>query len=168
MKSIVSLLCLCFALQSNAQQKPAITNKDITGLQGNWEGKLVYTDYHDDKTSVTLPAKVGIKESADSLLLEYTYTEPNGKDVKDKANLRLMSNNTVLVYDGQENDVLGVHRRGDRLIIITGREGTDNNKEAQIRETFTIGPSVFIILKEVMYGGMTKYFTRNQLTLNRK
>ena len=52
--------------------------------------------------------------------------------------------------------------------IIADREGSDNNKEADIRETFIVGPGVFNITKEVKYEGKEKYFTRNQLQCRKK
>lgn len=160
MKIIVHILFFLLPAFSFAQKKE-LTYKDLKGLTGNWAGQLVYTDYSDDKTQVTLPTKLEVVDMNDSVALNFTYMEPNGKTVMDKGSLRTYEEGKKLWYDGFEFDILAVRRNGERLIVIAEREGPDNNKQADIRETFVIGPMVFYIKKEVKYEGTDKFFTRN-------
>ena len=162
MKIIVHILFFLLPAFSFAQKKE-LTYKDLKVLTGNWAGQLVYTDYSDDKTQVTLSAKLGVVDMNDSVALNFTYTEPNGKTVTDKGSMRIYEEGKKLWYDGFEFDILAVRRNGERLIVIAEREGSDNNKQSDIRETFIIGPMVFNIKKEVKYEGAEKFFTRNTL-----
>lgn len=166
MKTILYILFILLPVFSFAQKKE-FTDKDLKALTGNWAGQLVYTDYSDDKTQVTLPAKLQVLDMNDSVALNFTYTEPNGKTVTDKGSLRTYEEGKKLWYDGFDFDILAVRRNGERLIIIAEREGSDNNKQADIRETFVIGPMVFNIKKEVKYEGAEKFFTRNTLQLKK-
>lgn len=141
--------------------------RDLEGLPGYWTGQLTYTDYSDDKKQVSLSTKLEIINKKDSLQLNYTYTEPNGKTVTEKGDIRIYEDGKQLAYDGGEFDIVAVRRFGDRLTIIGERDGTDNNKEATIRETFIIGPGIFNIVKEVKYENAEKFLVRNQLQLRK-
>ena len=141
--------------------------KDLAGLPGSWTGTLTYTDYSDDKKQVVLPTSLTIADLKDSLSLTYSYTEPNKKIVTEVGSLYVYEGGETLFYDGNEFDIVAVRRLGDRLTIIADREGMDNNKEADIRETFIIGPATLNVHKEVKYEGTEKYFMRNQLNLKK-
>ena len=167
MKLILTSLLFISATAAFAQKKDA-TMRDLAGLPGNWIGQLTYTDYKDDKTQVTLPTKLEIMMVNDSLRFQYSYTESNGKVVKDNGDMSIYNDGKQLFYDDHEFDVMAVRRKGDRLTIIGERDGTDNDKEAIIRETFIIGPGVFNIVKEVKYETAEKFFVRNQLQLRKQ
>ena len=166
MKLILTSLLFLSATFAFAQKKGA-TMRDLEGLPGNWTGTLTYTDYSDDKKQVSLLAKLEIVTINDSLRFKYSYTEPNGKVVKDNGDMRIYNEGKQLLYDGHEFDVMAVRRVGPRLTIIGERDGTDNDKEAIIRETFVIGSGVFNITKEVKYETAAKFFVRNQLQLRK-
>jgi hypothetical protein len=167
MKIILTGLCFFLSALSFAQNR-GFTYKDLKGLEGNWAGQLVYTDYSDDIKQVSLQASLSVIDMKDSLGMSFMYTEPNGKTVTDKYSMRIYGNGEKLVYDGMEFDISAVRRSGPRLVVIVEREGTDNNREADIRETFIIGPAVFNIQKEVRYEGSEKYFTRNKIQFTKK
>jgi len=167
MKFILSSLLLLSSTIAFTQKKGA-TMRDLDGLPGSWAGTLTYTDYSDDKKQVTLPTKLEIVGRNDSLIFNYSYTEPNGKVVTDKGDMRIYDDGKQLLYDGNEFDIVAVRRVGDRLTIIGDREGKDNDKDAAIRETFVIGPGVFNITKEVKYETAEKFFVRNKLQLRKQ
>ena len=167
MKLILTSVLVLSATFAFAQKKDA-TMRDLAGLPGTWTGQLTYTDYKDDKTQVSLATKLEIINSTDSLQFKYAYTEPNGKVVKDNGDMRIYNDGKQLSYDGHEFDIMAVRRKGERLTIIGERDGTDNDKEAIIRETFIIGPGVFNIVKEVKYETAEKFLLRNQLQLRKQ
>jgi hypothetical protein len=165
MKIICSILLFGLCQLAAAQNKDGISQKDIKTLAGNWEGTLVYLDYSDDETPVTMLTSLHIADLGDSLLLNFLYQEPNGKKVSDQSIMRIVDNGDKLVYDGEELFITEIRRRGVKLTIIAENESTDNGKPAEIRQTFIIGPGILNIIKEARYEGMKKYFTRNQLEL---
>ncbi len=167
MKIILSCLFLFFSVCATAQRN-GLTDKDLKDLAGNWSGTLTYTDYSDDKTHTSLPTQLVIVDLKDSLGLNFTYTEPNGKKVTDKSSLRIYEDGDKLNIDGHVYFIAAVRRKGIRLTIIAENEGEDNNKAAEIRQTIIIGPSILNILKEVRYTGMKDYFIRSKTELQKK
>ncbi len=167
MKIIFSIAFFFFSVATSAQRNSA-SMKDLKGLQGNWGGQLTYTDYSDDKKQVTLPTTLAIVDMNDSIGLSFIYTEPTGKTVTEKSSMRIYEDGKNMSYEGKGYDIDAVRRNGERLTIIIETEGTDNNKTADIRFTFIIGPAVFNIQKQVKYEGTEKYFTRNTLQFTKK
>lgn len=164
MRYAVSILFMFFVSICPAQKKSA-SPADLKDLPGNWKGQLVYTDYKDDKTQVTLQTTIHISSSGDSMLMDFTYTEPNGKKVTDKGSIRIYNDGKNIYYDGNEYDIIRVARNGARLTIIAEREGNDNDREADIRDTFIIGPDNINFKKEVKYVNEAKYFVRNNIMM---
>lgn len=167
MKIILCCLFLSISVIA-AAQRGGVTAGELKKLVGTWAGTLTYTDYSDDKTQSSLPAKLEIVDLKDSLGFNYTYTEPNGKLVTDKSSLRFYAGGDKLGIDGETYFLSAVRRRGVRLTLIADKEGTDNNKEAEIRKTIIIGPSLLNIIKEVKYTGAKDYFVRNKTELQKK
>ncbi len=167
----MKIILVCLLLFSSffaTAQKGGVTADELKKLAGNWSGILTYTDYSNDKSKTSLPTKLEIVDLKDSLRFNYTYTEPSGKLVKNKGSLRYLKEEDQLIIDGDTYYVNAVRRRGVRLTIIADREGTDNDKPAEIRKTITIGPSLLIIIKEVKYSGAKEYFIRNKTELQKK
>lgn len=167
MKIILSFLFLSISVIA-AAQRGGVTESELKKLVGSWAGTLTYTDYSDDKTQSTLPAKLEIVDLKDSLGFNYTYTEPNGKLVTDKSSLRFYTEGDKLGIDGETWFLSEVRRRGIRLTLIADKDATDNNKEAEIRKIITIGPSTLNIIKQVKYKGAKDYFIRNKTELQKK
>ena len=115
----------------------------------------------------SLPALLIITSKTDSLGLDYSYTQTNGKIVANKGDLRIYNEGTNLQLDGIEYVIVAVRREGPRLTIIAERDGTDNNKEATIRQTFIIGPGILNITKEVKYETQEKFFVRTYMRLRK-
>ena len=162
--AIVSTLFIC--LTASAQKKDA-TMQDFQGLPGKWTGSLTYTDYSDDKKQVTLPAKVEIVDEKDSVALISTYTEPNGKTVSDKSRICIFDDGKQLFYEGYALDIISVRRTGDRLTITADRDGSDNKREAIVREILIIGPGIFNITQQIKYENTEKFFVRNTMQLRK-
>lgn len=169
MKTIFTALILFAAFTATAQVGArGVSAKDFQDLTGTWTGKLVYTDYGDDKTQVSLPAQAQIVYLKDSVLMNFTYTEPNGKQVIDKGSLRMYGDGDKISINGEEYLVNAVRRKGVRLSIIAEKEGTDINKEAIIRKTVIMGPGILIINKYVQYTGAKTWLLRNKTELSKK
>ena len=169
MKILISILFLFTSVSAPAQNnRGAITAKDLKQLAGNWAGNLVYTDYKDNKTQVTLAARIEIIDMNDSLQLNFVYTEPNGKEVREKTTLRIYDNGNKLSFDGGEYDITETARRGPRLTIVGEKEGVDNYRSAEYRHTITFSPMSLTIIKEIRYADMTEYFIRNRSVFTKK
>ena len=102
----------------------------------------------------------------DTLLLKSCYTEPDGNVVKDSAFLYINDSASQVTYTGDVYSIMRVRRTGSRLIIVTTTDGKDNNRDAEIRQTFTLSAKSFSILKQVRYlDGAEDFFMRHQLTV---
>ena len=166
MKLILASLLLFPVIFACAQKRGA-TQHDLDSLPGYWTGSITFTDYSDDHTKQSLPALLIITSKTDSLALDYSYTQTNGKIVANKGDLRIYNEGTNLQLDGIEYVIVAVRREGPRLTIIAERDGTDNNKEATIRQTFIIGPGILNITKEVKYETQEKFFVRTYMRLRK-
>jgi hypothetical protein len=166
MRIILSFLFVFFTVTGNAQRKGAITQKDLELFPGKWEGNLVYTDYKDDSTQVTLKVNLDITAGEDGLLLHSTYIEPNGQLVKDSSLLLIDDVASTITYSGDVYSIFKVRRTSKQLIIVASMDGQDNNKDVEIQQNFTISAHSFIILKQVRYlDKAEKFFTRHKLVV---
>lgn len=154
-----SLFCIS-SLKSSGQNVVKIQQSDIAMLQGSWKGSLTYLDYRIGKP-YTMPANttISIIPSSNNLLVEMIYPdEPkaNGKDT-------LLVNGGFTTFDGY----IIVSRKSladGSVEIITKHNGKDgnDNKNAIIRKTFTIGKNTFTNRKDVQFEGTTAWIMRNE------
>jgi hypothetical protein len=166
MKLIFICLLSLTALFSHAQ-KTGLTVEELKALAGTWTGTFTFTDYSDDTTKTTIPARMEIAVIGDSLDFNYTYSF-KGQLTKEYGGLRYLKASDELRIDGETFYVAAVRRRGVRLTVIAEMEGNDNSKEAIIRKSITMGGANLIIVKEVKYTNAKDFFVRNKIELHKQ
>ncbi len=156
----ITIIFFSFLFHANAQ-KPAVLQKaDLAMLCGSWKGSLTYLDYRSGKP-YTMPANTIISTIPNSnhLLEEMIYPdEPkaNGKDT-------LLVNAGFTSFDGYT--IVSRKSLADGSVeIVTKHNGQDgnDNKDAIIRKTYTIGKNKFINRKDVQFVGTTEWIKRNE------
>ena len=160
MKTIITLLFVLFLnpwIQSNG---PVVSPKDLMTLTGSrWTGTLTYLDYSSNR-KVSIPSTLVVTQvagSRSSFTFDYQYPdEPHANSV----------DLVVLANDGRQLDGELVEQRqvapNGKLILVTVKSGTDNERNALIRHTYEIEPTRFSLKKEVRYDGSSQYFERNE------
>lgn len=165
MKITLSLLLVCICSFASAQ-RGGLTVEELKKLAGTWTGSFTYTDYTDDTTKATIPARMEIAVLGDSLTFNYTYSL-QGQLNKEYGGLRYVKGGDQINIDGEAFYISAIRRKGVRLTIIAEMESNDNGKEAIIRKSITIGPSNLIIVKEVKYSSAKDFFVRTKHELNK-
>ena len=165
MKIFAALICL-FTFSASGQNQ-LLNAKDLKSFTGNWQGKLEYSDFKDNSKLVTLPTKLAVSGAADSLVLQYEYSEPSGKIVKSREVWKIVSFGEQLRINNETSDVSVLNRQQNHLTIIIYRLGNDNEKSAMIEKTITLSGSSFEITKRVKYDSGGDYFVRNVYTFRK-
>lgn len=159
------LFAVAFALISCASvlaQKAELSTDDLKVLEGSeWVGTLTYKDYSSGKPTSIKSNVLFIRDKDRSWTAEYKY--PDEPKANSKANVMLSEDGTVF----NDQKVVEKNRDGGVLKLITTKEGTDNDKKAVFRFTYTISDKQFSIRKEVKVEGSTEYFERNTYTWSR-
>jgi hypothetical protein len=160
-----SLLIALFSILPVFAQTATVKPEDFRTLTGGrWMGTLVYVDYRSNK-EVSIPSNLTVAEAKGedpTWIFEYEY--PDEPKANSKENVKLAKNGTSI------NDETVVERAsldGGLLRVVTERRGKDNDRDALIRYTYTIGQSSFSIKKEVRPEGSTKFFERNRYSWRR-
>lgn len=135
-------------------------------MQGDWKGKLTYTDYQDDSTQVTMDVWLKSSITDNKLLKEFFYREPDGK-TKQKAQSMdttyIIDNGRRLVESGYKSpfDIKNLIKERKKQIVVMETNDVDNEKPSLIRTTITVTASSMTIKKEVKYNGTNNFFTRH-------
>jgi hypothetical protein len=149
-----------------SQKKATVSNDFISAMQGDWKGKLTYTDYQNDSTQVTMD--VWLKSSFEDakLVKEFYYREPDGK-TKQKAKSTdttyIADNGEKLFETGYKNPfkIRTYENINETKKLIMETKDEDNNKASTIKTTITLTPSSMTIKKEVKYNGTSNFFVRH-------
>lgn len=163
MKNFLLFIAIIFfssLFNANAQKPAGLNKADLAMFCGSWKGSLTYLDYRSGKP-FTMPANTIISTIPNSnhLLVEMIYPdEPkaNGKDT-------LLVNAGFTNFDGYT--IVSRKSLADESVeIITKHNGKDgnDNKNAIIRKTYTIGKNKFINRKDVQFEGTTEWIMRNE------
>ena len=155
-----TIIFFSFFFNANAQKPQVLQKADLAMLCGSWKGSLTYLDYKSGKP-YTMPANTSISAlpNSNNLLVEMIYPdEPkaNGKDT-------LLVNAGFTSFDGYT--IVSRKSMADGSVeIITKHNGQDgnDNKNAIIRKTFTIGKNTFTNRKDVQFEGTTAWIMRNE------
>ncbi|MEM7786126.1 MAG: S41 family peptidase [Bacteroidota bacterium] len=146
----------------------------LDDLAGDWTGTLVYTDYGDDATRVTLPITASgqitrdDRLGADALRLDVVFTEPDGSPGgTGSTTLAALPEARAFGYDGEAWQVLSHAASADGFEVVIEAEGADNNRPATIRHTIRHRDGVLTDRKDVRYQGTDAFFERNTVTLRR-
>ena len=146
-------------------QAPRLHPEDLRRMTGaRWTGTLTYTDYRSNRR-ISIPSNLTVKEAdgdAPAWVFEYEY--PDEPKANGKQTVRLGEGGTVL--DG-ETVVERTSLDGGALRFVTEKRGTDNDKSALFRYTYTISSSRFSVRKEVRHEGASEFFERNTYSWSR-
>lgn len=145
-----------------------VFHKDLDVLTGNWGGTIVYTDVTKNNTQVTLQPGLVITGQADSLALYFNYAEASGMEINDTNYIRIYDKEDKLSIDGEMYDIVYTARKGPKLIVVGEKQGFDNNRVADLRQTLTFGQANLNILKEVRYMENEFYFIRSRAIFKKK
>jgi hypothetical protein len=132
-------------------------------LVGHWTGELEYLDYSDDETLVTLSTRleVAVAEDGRGLDLRYFFEEPDGSIVEGTDRFYETEDG---IYFGDEWKVRerAIHKDTQTLRLVLTREGSDNDRPAEIVTTVERLGSRLTITKRVQVSGEDSPFQRNQ------
>lgn len=168
MKKTLSLIIVavcCFVSTISAFEKPNIRAKELTVLQGErWKGTLAYRDYTSNKI-VSIPVEILVTQSSadqNEWVLKYEY--PKEPQANSEQNVKISDGGKR--FDG--GIVVSKTKLANKTLrFVTEKEGTDNDREAVFRYTYTLNQTDFSIKKEVKYKGEAIYFLRNEYKLSR-
>lgn len=155
------------ALSGCASSSTTPSAPTLAFLEGEWVGELVYLDYQDNTSEVTLPVSVGFAPSGDaSFAGSYVYTEPNGSKVS--------SDGPIAIVDGE----LVIGEVGLPIVSFTPSEivsegpGEDAGKAATVRVELrhTLGDDIETVnmIKWIEPNDGSKRYWRNRYALRRR
>lgn len=165
MKLLFSIPLFFFFNTLLAQQssRALIYNKELKALAGNWTGSMIYTDPAKNNTQVMLVTKLEITDLADSLALQFSYTDAEGKPAAEKTYLCIYDKEDKLSIDGEQYDIVFTGRKGPRLTLIAEKNNVmENNRLADLKQTIIFGPANLSMVKEVRYMENEFYFIRRR------
>jgi hypothetical protein len=167
--SLVSLVLLSIASAQSPQTAPnAEMQASLTqALVGKWTGVLEYRDYSEPPDSpkrVQLPTWLSIRPAPEGIFFDYTYDDgPNKTVFSHSALVADLPNRTYKVF-GTDAVVESYTitnpealKDGRGTLILLG-PGTDNNKPAEIRTSWTIRRNLLSWLEEVRPAGSSGPF----------
>lgn len=167
MKIIVSALLIFFHLTAVAQNN-SISNAELKALVGNWTGTAVNTVFINGQNQVTLAVVLEVVDMKDSLQLNFTYTEPGGKQLTETNYLYVYNNSSKLSFDSAQFDIAEIRRRGVRLTVYAEREGYENYKSVDFQDILLIGPGILNITKGIRAADAVDFAIRKRLSLTKK
>ncbi len=147
----------------DVQSGPVASSEDFRLIAGSgWKGHLSYLDYS-SKALSKIPVEIQVDEP-NGRTLGYSIRYPGETQYNSREKIELSRDGRKL------NGGLIVARKRDEngdLTLVTIYQGKDDNRRADIRETYTIGGTAFSISKEVRFEGASDYFLRNRYSLVR-
>jgi hypothetical protein len=164
MKKITVVTALAIVLfvtySTNAQKNSQQLVEDFQKLSGSWNGSLTYLDYSSGKP-YTMSADVEVKRINDSNEFEFINTYPKEKSAN---STQIISISQDGKYIGKEEIVSRTELADGQIQIVTQKQGKDgnDNKEAVIKQTYTISKTAFSIRKDVLFSGDTKWIKRHE------
>ena len=149
------------ALQLANTEGPTVEAGDFAVLQGNgWEGTLNYLNYGSDQRS-QIPVKM-IVQAPQKRRVPYGFIYP-GEESKN-------ANDAIRIsQDGMRISGMNVVSRSlvdGALVIVAEGTGSDDNRPAEIRMTYTIAANRFSVRKDVRFAG-GDFINRNEYRLTR-
>ncbi|MEP3891283.1 MAG: hypothetical protein ABJN69_12560 [Hellea sp.] len=149
--------CVAPPATSIPSDGPVIKIADFDVIAGDeWTGTLTYLDYSANKR-VTIPTAASVRITSPTQL-RYSVSYPKEPWEDTKAALKISKSGRVL--DGHPVTYRETQADGS-LKIRTAHQGTDNNKPAHIRMSYTLSASKFTISKDVRMKDDTDFTNRN-------
>ena len=146
------------------QQSPKVSAEDLRMLSGaRWTGTLTYLDYRSNKR-VSIPSNLTVTRADDETSWVFEYEYPEEPKANGKQTLKVSDDGAV--FDGEEVvERAGLDGGGFRLVTV--KRGSDNDREALFRFTYTFEGKTFSIKKEVRPEGSAEFFERNTYSWKR-
>lgn len=156
---IVLLLAVIVSSALVAFGQPArVEANDIKVLEGpRWTGSLSYLDYSSNKTTSIASDLIVERLPDNERGWKFDFKYPNEPRADSSSFVTIAPDGTS--FNGQR--VISRLRDANGLTIVTESEGTDNNKKAMFRFTYSLTGSTFSIKKEVKTEGSNEFFERN-------
>ncbi len=173
---ILFVIFLALNTTIHAQKKAKITDLFLQSMQGDWKGKLTYTDYQDDSTQVTMDVWLKSSIIDNKLIKQFFYKEPDG-DTKQKSKSQdttyIIDKGYKLVESGYQSPFAiqtfttqnGMRAKSEaparEQAVIMETIDDDNEKKSTIRVTITTSLNSMTIKKEVKYDNTNSFFVRH-------
>ncbi len=163
---LLSTLLCGWAYIALAQSQVTVSASDFKTVFGKWEGSLTYLDYSTGKP-FSMPANVEIAriKGADQLSMALSY--PEEAEANETDTVTISGNGTLL--DGEK--VVSKRKLGHGgLEIVTEIQGVDGNddKPARMRHTYTLGPEVYAVRKDVLFEGEKEWIMRHEFRYEKR
>lgn len=165
--TLILWLAICLTQITFAQQKAKITNSFLLAMQGDWKGKLTYTDYQDDKSQTTMDVWQKSDLINNKLVKQFFYKEPDGNTKQKSAT----QDTTYIIENGKKVVESGYKlpftikkfttKANVEKTVVMETLDEDNNKKSTIRITITLLGNSMTIKKEVKYEGTKNFFVRH-------
>ncbi len=168
MKCLVTALLMTVASVTVLAQNNSVTNAELKALAGNWTGTSVNTIFNNGQNQVTLTVALEVTDLKDSLQFNFTYTDTDGKQIRETNFLYLYNNNSKLSFDSAQFDIAEIRRRGARLTIYAVREGYENYKPVDFQDVLIIGPGILNITKGIRGEDAQEFAIRKRMSLTKK
>lgn len=142
----------------------------LASLNGNWKGSLLYLDYGDNKSLVTLPTTceaVFNKTGSDKyLFVKFIFDEGKGRTVTGEDAWTIIDEKTFF-YDSTDYNIADYITAKESTVFSFEKQGEDNNKPCTIQQMLVINPDTYSIVKRVKYSDASEYFVRHQFSFER-
>lgn len=162
MKTICFTGALCLLLTA-CQPKvdydvdgPRVSAQDFSVIEGDWVGTLTYTDYGSGE--LTVIATKAIVPSISDSKIKYTIFYPDEPWEDSKSTIKVSKDGRLL--DGHVISERMIGEDGT-LIVTTNYRGEDDNRPADIRQTYGLSPTNFFVRKSVKFDDSKAYLERN-------
>jgi len=155
MVSVLAALVLFPSLQAPG---PAFTTSDFDGLVGKaWKGTLTYRDYGSGK-KVTIKSDLTVtKGSSDPNVWNLAFGFPEEPKANHASDIKLSADGRLL----DDEAVVGRKAFHKDVVIVTEKNGQDDDKPARIRYIYVFGQTAFTMQKLVRFKGETAFTERN-------
>lgn len=164
MKQLTNILIMSFCLLitslCQAQKKSNRLINDFMKVEGNWTGQLTYLDYSSGKP-YTMSADIEIKRIPETHTFLFVHTYPKEKSANKTDTVTISKDGQ---YIGKEKLVSRIKLPNGDMKITTERKGKDGNegKEATIRQTYTLGKTLFSTQKDILFSGEKRWIKRHE------
>lgn len=155
-----ALACVCLvavALVSGCRASPRAQGSDFDRLRGSWTGTLTYRDYSSNK-SVSIPINMHVdvagapepgqppRVGGPARALSFLRRYPDEPHANSAETVELSRDGRRF---GDETVTARVEPAPGMVVIETREWGSDNDRPALLRHTYTLGPDVFIASKDI-------------------
>jgi len=165
MKRMIFFSAVFFSLlvSYSSYAQTTISSADFKPLVGSWSGTLTYLNYSDG-TPFSMPVELRIVEIEEPNNFTFYFSFPDEPHANSEETVSISDHGTMLNGDPVISKNL---LEGGKLEVVTESIGTDDEKPATIRHTYTIGADVFITKKDVLFDGAQEWFNRNEFNLKK-